>query len=215
MDAGPIKKVPKWAWIASVGVVGGVAVMRWRSNQGSQADTASAGDATAPGDYSQGIESFPATGTVTSPGYSGGGDGGSSVDLPSLIDSLGNIFAQAQPDWPSILASLPGYAGGGGAPISTNTGAAPATNDAAPVAPAPQAGATPQAPPPAAVKTPVNYGPFPYTEQRTRDNGKSGSARKVWCNCVRINRYTDSRPSVVVGETKLYDGACKSPGHTC
>lgn len=194
---GAVKRVPKWAWIASVGVVGGVAVMKMRSNKGAQVDKAPA-DGTAVADY--GLTAAPiGTGVVAagtgSTGYTGDiGSPAAPFDYAGFLDSISGFAATLTPDWANILdtvesgnvgiisavGALPGYAGGGGAPESSTTQQPPA----APTPPAP-------APPPAVA-------PQQYT--RTVDNGKSGKDRKVWCMC---------------GSHKVADGACWAEGHAC
>lgn len=198
---GPLKKVPKWAWVASGGVIAGVAVMRWRSNKGTPAPS---GQATSTADTGLTGQSFPAAGVVPAAagdaGYSGGNGGGTSVDIPALIDSLGNVIAiNTPPDHTAdivheIFANLPGYAGGGGAPSASGTGAPPAGQDSAPTPPAP----APPAPPAPAPAPPAPAPPQLTTH--TENNGKSGAARRVWCMC---------------GNHKVANGACWAEGHAC
>lgn len=200
---GPLKKVPKWAWVASGGVIVGVAVMRWRSNSGSKVPT---GQDTATADTGLTSQSFPAAGVVPAAagdaGYSGGNGSGTSVDIPALMDSLGNFLAVNTPVdhtadvVTAVLAGLPGYAGGGGAPQSGAAAAAPAPQNQAPTPPAPE-------PEPAAPAAPVVTSQTPQPQQlftHTENNGKHGAARRVWCMC---------------GNHKVADGACWAEGHAC
>lgn len=135
-----LKRVPKWAWIAGIGVTGGIVFYRWR-NRGSTADSGAANDATAAADY----------GMTDNPGYvtaapAVGGDGSAysyptgGIPIEQLPDLLGAIqAAQPPPISPvDLINSILPYIGGG-APTSTTTAAEPAPVQAAPVAPSPPA----------------------------------------------------------------------------
>lgn len=147
--AGVFKRVPKWAWVASGGVVIGVLYMR-RTQKGTPVDTSASEDATAPGDYGQTTAqygTFPGSvgaGAAASGDYAGGGLG-SQPDLPSIISALTPLIPPPV-DIPSIIDSIAGAGAtlypGGGAPQSSATASPPAPATAAP---------TPAAPP---VKTP-------------------------------------------------------------
>lgn len=149
----PLKRVPKWAWIASGGVVIGVAAIRF-VKPGERVDTSKNEDATAAADMSN-VQYDPYTGLpMQSAGGSYGvivppviesGGGGSQADtvatsiLPMLLDQ-NKVFLEA------ILATRP--------PASETTQQVPAA--AAPaVAPV-------SAPAPAAPAQPVCSGAFPH-----------------------------------------------------
>lgn len=134
---GAFKRVPKWAWIASAGVAGGILYMK-RTKKGEQVDQSAPQDATAPADYGQTGQAFTA-GYVDVP-YSGspGAAQDNSVDIPSLIGALGTFIPQQPPpvQIPDVLAALAPFVGGG-APIATTTTVGPAPATAAPTPPPP------------------------------------------------------------------------------
>lgn len=170
--AATVKRVPKWAWVASAGVAGGVLFIRHRQNSGTSTSTTD----TSASDTDQTDGTFPASGVLSSTqGVGDSGDGsstGSSFsselgDLGTLLTTFfpfgitgnpdpslatpaasvtGDTGASASADTSTSAAgTLPATAGGGGAPTSGATIAAPAPQVVAtnPVAPAnPEAGAT-------------------------------------------------------------------------
>lgn len=164
-----VKKVPKWAWIASAGIVGGVVVMRMRSAKaGTQTTTADSSDATAAGDYGLGASAFPSDGVVSAGGASDGSDDSSApIDIAGIVtaaisaipDHTQDILdanAAAEAGWQTVFANLPGMAGGGGAPSSGTTGANPDTSGQSNP---PIDNGTPAAPPAATVTPPVTVKP--------------------------------------------------------
>lgn len=188
-----LKRVPKWAWIASGGVVAGVAVMRLKANQTEQVDK-NTEDNTPAGDYGLTQASYPlgsgvvaantgAVGATYDTGSSGGG-----FDYAGFLSSLGDFTLTVRPDPVDpvgIIDALGPYLGAGGAPQSSTTQAPPVVNVYAPTAPAP----APAAPVPA-----------PVSRTYTKDNGKRGADRRVWCMC---------------GDHKVADGACWAEGSPC
>jgi hypothetical protein len=158
--ANPLTKVPKWAWIASGGVVVGVGAFRFL-RKGSVVDTSTT--ATAPGD--QGL-----TDQTMSPGFVDvpfSSSGAAQVtqapaDYAGLIDSVGGLIAAVSPPRDTlsdILGSLTPILTGGGAPVSTATFAPPAPVAAAPPPPAPAPAPVPVPAAPAANPCPAKY-PF-------------------------------------------------------
>lgn len=133
-----------------------------------------------------------------------------------------DIWGPVQQQQSNLLAgfasTIQDLAAAGGAPSST-----PVTDPNAQAGPptinvyVPPAAAAPSALPPAAA-APTCPSAYPNGspgscyrteyDNRTRDNGKTGAARSVWCNRVTIHRYQDGRPAVVVAEDKIKNGAC-------
>lgn len=147
-----LERVPKWAWLASGGVVVGVVAFRAINNHGAQADKSAPTDATAPADYGQTGQGFT-SGYVDVPYSSAPApSNGNQVDLPSLISAIGGI-QPAQPSLADILGAL-GPLIGGGAPQSSTTYAPPPPPDYAPVPPAP-APAPPYVAPPSPAPAPA------------------------------------------------------------
>lgn len=142
-----LKRVPKWAWIASGGVVVGVLFVR-RTKSGQQVDTTSSQDATAPADYgSQATAGFPSAGVVTSgvgasdSGVSGGGAGLGASDILDIInatqpvDHTQEILDFVASERASYTDALSQLALGGGAPQSAGTAETPAPQAPAPTSP--------------------------------------------------------------------------------
>lgn len=220
--------VPPWALAASGGVlIGGIALRTLSNRQGEPADTG--GELTTDGEYatygayggSPGIVVPPIYNQPSSdPGYGpvdlldtymGGlqdllsfqqtASMGIAGEYSQLVEDIGTGYQPLVSGWGQLAAAqqlgigqaygqvqhVSGLLTGGGATATP----APAGTVAVPAAPSAPVPASPR----------VEY------ENRTRDNGKTGAARRVWCNRVKIHRYPDGR-TVVVSETKVKEGAC-------
>jgi hypothetical protein len=156
-----VKRVPKWAWIAGIGVTGGILFYRWR-NRGTVSTAASASDATAPGDYGQTynpgiVTAAPVVGASDGAAYSYP-TGGIPVDqLPDILSLF--TTTQPQPMNPvDLINSVLPYVGGG-APVSDTTSAPPAPAAAAPPPPPPPPAPAPPPPDPCPGSTYPFQGP--------------------------------------------------------
>jgi hypothetical protein len=207
--AASLKKAPRWAWYTAAGLGLGAAAITLHRNRGG-------------GVAEEGIDNVPADDLGESvPVGSGSPSGvivppvivGSSPDPNMGVGDLQGLYIGATQDlftgWESLLGPLVStqsqlllgntetlnqIAQAGSAPVSQPT----------PVVSAP---AIPQQAP---VKLPVKPVAATYRvvyENRTRDNGKSGKQRAVWCNRVMIHQYSDGR-RIVVSEEKIRNGAC-------
>lgn len=226
-----IKRAPRWAWYTAGGVGLGAIALKFYNNRDkpeSDQTTANEGDM-----YAGGIgAASPAYGIVTpsivpvesSPDPSGLLDsmiGGIDTLLTSTGQFWQDVWGPTQEQNANMLAgiygqnqALTGLLGGLLEQQQSTIGAiATAGSPPAPIV---------QAPPPPAISAPAPSAPAPqtatsYVDQwitRTRDNGKSGAARRVWCNCINVHRYPDGR-AVVVSERKVADGACWAEGYAC
>lgn len=176
-----VKRVPKWAWVASAGIAGGIVFYRYRTK--GTAPAAASADQTATADAGQTYS--PIGGYVTSPmdetqGASDLAPAASGIpldQLPDLIGAIGGIQSASQPAPVSavdLLESILPYVGGG-APASTATQSAPAPAAAAPRAPNP----TPAAKP-CPTQYPFRDGPTGDCYQVTCATGKGDKKKGRW-----------------------------------
>ena len=176
MDAAAtIKRVPKWAWIASGGIVAGVLVMRARGLPGQRVDTTASEDYTSAGEYVQTASSFPAQGVVGAGAFYPSEVSSNSQDVAGLIEALTPLFPVDNSQYAidairdsqrdaqqSIADAIANLNVGGGAQTSTATATQPA---------APSSAATPPATKPVVV-SPCG-GDYPFEN--------SGDCYKVVC----------------------------------
>ena len=209
-----IKRAPRWAWITVAGVGIGAGAIRLWQNRANPADSTST-DTVAPGDSEYvGSAGSPMPGIVVPPVIIGGTDQGA-PGLDALqelyFSGVGTLIQGFQGLYGPVAESmLSQYERSQTAIVDlAMAGGAPQRIAETPVVTAPVPAALP-AGCPAGYPTPAGNGGCYKTDydNRTRDNGKSGSARAVWCNRVTIHRYSDGRPPVVVNETKIKNGAC-------
>lgn len=219
---GIVKRAPKWAIYATGGVVaGGLALRLYKNRTTADGATPAAGttDATQIGAGPVYGPSSGAPGPIVPPTiidnsavdqsgtglgmlqqlYTGGVQGVFDASQ-SLIYGLFGQSQQILDQQAALLNSSTNTvqqialtAGAGAPPQPASIAPTPVVAYVPPPAPAPVA------PAPQAFR--VEY------ENRTRDNGLSGTRRVAWCNRVTIHRYPDGR-GVVVDEQKIHNGAC-------
>lgn len=225
-----VKHAPRWAWITAGGVgIGAGAVKLYRNRAvgdtppdapGTVVDGGGTGTALAPAsgypgvvvppviignqtpDQNQGVGVLQdlyvgAISDVVS-GWGGlvqqliGGQQDTQNQMWDFLKGQQGILTDQLQSQSSTIAAI---ASAGGAPGQAISNPSPIVISA-PIAPPPP---TPAPAPPVQPKVRV--------ENRTRDNGRTGAARRVWCNRVHIHDWPDGR-SVVVSEDKIHDGAC-------
>lgn len=224
MDLKAIAQTPKKVWLIGGGIGAGFLVIKfWRGRQGGT-ETEATQEATD-------LSPVPGSGQPTYAGgaYGGavaplippviiGGDGGDSLTgvpalqdlytgvVSSLIGNYENLFGPLYSTQQALLLNqsdtLNSIALAGSSPREAPQ-ITVVTQEPIPQ-PAPVAIPTSYTPPAAAPSAPAYKIEY---DNRTRDNGLSGAARRVWCNRVTIHRYPDGR-GVVVSETKIKNGAC-------
>lgn len=219
MDLPDIQRMPKAVWIGALGIAGGAVAIKVWKDRASEDSEQVATDATPPGGMDGslvGATNYPITGTapLISPVIiSGDSESGSGTDAGALqgmyLDAIGglvggyeNMVGPLQSTQQALLLgqndallsiiNAGGSPGVGGSAVSSPVVSAPPP--ATPTATAIPTGATDPV-------TKVVY------ENRTRDNGKSGAARNVWCSKVKINVHRSGR-RVAVSETKIKNGKC-------
>lgn len=219
MDLPDIQHLPKAVWIGALGIGGGaVAIKVWKNRAKGDDDTQSSTEVLQPGIDSSLVNSqdYPITGTsplISPVVLTGNSESGSGTDTGALqatyLDAVGGLFGAyenlvgpMQSTQQSLLLgqndALLSIISAGGAP------GVGASSNASPVVSAPPP-ATPTATPiPSGATDPVVSVVY---ENRTRDNGKRGAARSVWCAKVKINVHRSGK-RVAVSETKIKNGAC-------
>jgi hypothetical protein len=206
-----LSQIPRKTWIIAVGIAGGAtAIMVWRNRDAEPTEPVATvvddelpgygGVSTVPGGTS------PLISPVIIPGTGDPDAGGGALSelyigaLSGFLESQAAAGQIAQTTMAQLLldqsAALAAVASAGGSPAGQQPVASTATPEAPTSAPI-----IPKPPPPAPAFK-VEY------RNKTKDNGLSGTKRKVWCVRQKIHRYPDGR-GVVVSEDKLYDGACK------
>lgn len=221
-----LKRAPKWAWYSAAGIVGGGAAIKLWKNRAKEPDTGDTTEEMTQGDY--GGEYIGDAGSMPSPVATvtpsvvitqGGGENANPFDPTPYLDFIreggqsvltayDSVYKPVSDTNQMIVGGLTGLLGSSMA--GTNDRAlAQIANAGSPPAPAIQ-NPTPQqiaAPVKAAPAAPAKA-PFKTVyENRTRDNGKSGAARLVWCEKVEIHQYPDGR-RVVVDGVKIKGGKC-------
>lgn len=216
-----VKRAPKWAIYATGGVVaGGLALRLYKNRTTADGATPATGtDATQIGAGAVYGPSSGAPGPIVPPtiidnsavdqsgtglgalqqlylgGVQGVFDAGQALvyglfgQNQQILDQQGALLGNAT----NTISQIALTAGAGAPPQPIAVAPTPVVAYVPPPAPAPVAQA------PQAFR--VEY------ENRTRDNGLSGTRRVAWCNRVTIHRYPDGR-GVVVDETKIRNGAC-------
>jgi hypothetical protein len=209
--AATVKRAPKWAWYTAGGLGLGAAAIKLYHNRGDQTSqdvTNTAADTIGP-DGAQTVGGGTTSGVIVPPVILGGStadpNAGAGVLQDLYVGAAGDLFSA----WENLLGPV----------MSTQNslllGNADTISQIAMAGGAPQSQPTPVvSAPPLPQHVPVALAPKPgkpeYTvrhERRTRDNGKSGKARIVWCNDVTIHDYPN-KPDVVVSEVKVKNGAC-------
>lgn len=217
--ADTIKRAPRWAWISAAGIGTGAAALKVWKGRAKPAETPVAAEAEPAGGYGgpQPMNAANPSAVIVPPVIIGGNGADPNQGVGVLQDlyvgAIGGIMDGYSQIWGPVqtaqLALLTGnsetlqsLAQAGAAPQATTPMPSDVVAYTPPPPPAPVAirpPARPAAPPKAPYK--VVY------ENRTRDNGKKGAARRVWCNKVTIHRYPDGR-AVVAGETRVKNGPC-------
>lgn len=209
-----LKHAPKWTWYTAAGLSLGAIGVRLYKNRGgiqNQPITNQAGAEIGSVQGTTGGGTPP--GVIVPPVIIGGTNPDPNVGVGPLQDLFVNAASNVFHAWEAMVGPLQTsqssllmgtvdtisqLALAGGAPQSVGI---PVVSAAPIPQPAPVAIAPTPAPAAAAAGPKIEF------ENRTRDNGLSGTARKVWCNRVTIHRYPDGH-GVVVGEVKVKNGAC-------
>lgn len=229
-----IRRAPRWAWYTVGGIAAGTIALKVWKDRGKDEEPSADGNSVPVVDQGsmQSVSPSPA-GVIVPPVIIGNqGDGG--VDptsilsffqdgMDTLIHGYENLWGPVMENNQAILGTvlsqqnewtdgvLDAIMNAGSAPPSSNETTTPVVTvqlQPAPTTtpqPAPQP-ATQQCPPGYPLRSARGCYKIEY-ENRTRDNGRTGSARKVWCNKVTIHRYSNGE-GIVAGEDKIKDGAC-------
>lgn len=203
-----LKKAPRWAWYTAGGLgLGAAAVKLYRNRASAPTDTTNVPAADVGTTY--GTMGGTPPGVIVPPVILGGNTADPNVGVGPLqgmyIGAMGDVLS----GWQSLVGPF----------IDTQTQLLLGSENT--IAQIAMAGGPPQSQPapvvsavPLPQQTPIALHPKPAgagwkveTERRTRDNGKTGKARAVWCSTVTIHRYPDGH-GVVVGEVKTKNGAC-------
>lgn len=205
-----LKKAPRWAWYTAAGLGLGAAAITLHRNRGGGVEEEGIENVAADDlGYSTAVGSGTPSGVIVPPVIVG-----PSTDPNVGVGDLQGLYIGAINDlftgWEALLGpvmstqnqllagtteTLSQIAQAGSAPVSQPT----------PVVSAP---AIPQQAPVKLPVKPVAAATYKTVyENRTRDNGKSGKQRAVWCSRVKIHQYPDGR-RIVVSESKIRNGAC-------
>lgn len=211
-----IKRAPKWTWYTATGLGLGAVAIKFYQNRGGKQDQPITNEIGSEVGSLQGTTSGGTPPGVIVPPVILGGSGsdpnlgvGPLQDLfmsgaQSIFGAWEAMVGPLQTTQSSLLMSstdtISQIALAGAAPQSVGTPVVSAP-------PIPQPAPITIAPRPVIAAPPKPTAPKVEYENRTRDNGLSGTARKVWCNRVTIHRYPDGH-GVVVGEVKIKNGAC-------
>lgn len=213
-----VKRAPRWAWVTAAGLgIGAAGIKLWNGRDAEQSN-ATVGTQVDP------ITGYPIAptnsvanpvATIVPPVIIGNDGGDSMAGVGALQDlytsAVQGLLSSYQDVWGPVQTAQLTLLTGNAETIQALALAGSAPNSSTPPPAAIVAQPAPVPAAPVALPTPKPATPAPafkvVYENRTRDNGKSGAARLVWCNRVTIHRYPDGR-GVVVAEDKIRNGAC-------